>query len=345
MRERLLDLLCCPSCHAALALDGAGETVAGHVMHGSLRCASTSCGARYPIVNGVPDFVVDAAAEGGDRLVEQTTSGFAQNWRRYSDVIMAQPALNDDLFRDWIAPLEPESFEGKAVLDAGCGMGRWLATSAPHGPAPLVGFDYSEVAHAAFANTRHLKNVHVVRADIFRLPFRPVFDVCYSIGVVHHTPDPEGAFASLLDVVKENGVLAVWVYGQENNEWLERFVSPVRRMVTSRIPDAALYAMSKLLTLQLTAAAHGYAKMFPTPTSFSYDAYTRHLVKYPRAYLEHIVYDHLVPQLAQYLPRGEVERWATSRALSFSLTSRNENSWRLIAARSDAVLRSYTTTA
>src|SRR5437763_13883375 len=105
MREPLLDFLRCPSCHGALAIDAAkADRAAGHVMRGSLRCAK--CDARYPIVNGVPDFVVDAA--GNDTRVEQTTSGFAHNWRRYSDVIMAQPALNDDLFRDWVAPLQPE---------------------------------------------------------------------------------------------------------------------------------------------------------------------------------------------------------------------------------------------
>lgn len=309
-------------------------------MRGALSC--TSCNATWPIVEGVPDFVTSPTGSSGARDVVQTTSGFATNWQRYSDVIIAQPALNDELFRDWIKPVQPELFEGRVVLDAGCGMGRWLAASAPHAPRALVGFDYSPVVHAAFRNTRHLKNVHVVRADIFRTPFRPVFDVAYSIGVVHHTPDPEGAFAALLDVVTAEGVLAVWVYGKENNGWIENVVSPLRKLVTSRMPDPALHALSKALTLQLALAAHAFARAFPTPTSFSYDAYLRHLTKYPRAYLEHIVYDHLVPQLAQYLPREELERWATTRALSFDLSSRNDNSWRLIAARSDTALTRYT---
>jgi SAM-dependent methyltransferase len=338
MRESVLEYLCCPSCQGDLAM-AVDERAGVHVMRGALACVK--CGARARIVEGVPDFVTDPDVR-RDELVEQTTNGFAVNWKRYSNVIMAQPALNDELFRGWIAPLQPESFGGRVVLDAGCGMGRWLAAAAPHGATPLIGFDYSEIAHAAFANTRHLKSVHVVRADIFRLPFKPVFDICYSLGVIHHTPNPEGAFAALLDVVKAEGVLAVWVYGKENNEWIERFVSPLRRLITSRMPDAALYALSKVLSLQLAAAAHGYARVFPTPTSFSYDAYTRHLIKYPREYLEHIVYDHLVPQLAQYLPRDEVEGWAKSRALPHSLTSRNANSWRLIAARSQEVLRSFT---
>ena len=346
MRDALLELLRCPSCKLSLALEDArrdghitAEASAAHITAGTLVCAK--CTTRWPIVAGVPDFV---GARGASD-VEQTTGGFAVNWRRYSDVILAQPALNDELFRDWIQPLQPERFEDKNVIEAGCGMGRWLLAAAPHAPRALVGFDYSEVVHAAYENTRHLKNVHVVRADIFRLPFKPAFDICYSIGVVHHTPNPEGAFEALLDAVVEEGALHVWVYGKENNDWIENVVSPLRRLVTSRLPDAALYAISKVLTLQLALGALAYTKAFPEERSFSYDAYLRHLTKYPRPYLEHIVYDHLVPQLAQYLPREELERWATSRGLSYALTARNNNSWRLIVARTPKALVSMTSSA
>lgn len=345
MRESVLEFLRCPlpSCGSVLRVE-APPFEGEHVMHGHLVCTSSSCSGprRWPIVDGVPDFVLHHAHAHAS-AVEQTTSGFATNWQRYSDQIIAQPALNDELFRDWIKPVLPERFAGRAVVDAGCGMGRWLATSSPHGPRALVGFDYSPVVHTAFRNTRVLKNVHVVRADIFQAPFaRNAFDVGYSIGVVHHTPDPEGAFAALLDLVTADGALAVWVYGKENNAWIENVVSPLRARVTSRMPDAALHVLSKALTLQLALGAHAYAKAFPSPTSFSYDAYLRHLTKYPRGYLEHIVYDHLVPQLAQYLPREELERWAQQRSLRYALTSRNDNSWRLVVSRTQAGLDRYT---
>jgi SAM-dependent methyltransferase len=307
-----------------------------HIMDGSLWCAE--CRSGYPIVRGVPDFVT----RHGSREVEQTTGGFAVNWKRYSDAILAKPALNDELLRDWLVPLSPESFGDKVVLEAGCGMGRWLAAAAPHAPRALIGFDYSDVAHAAFDNTRHLKNVHVVRADIFHAPFaeRSV-DVCYSIGVVHHTPDPEAAFAALLRLVKEEGALSVWVYGEENNAWIEKVISPLRRSLTSRLPDPVLHVLSRAAAMQIAVGAATYVRLFPLPTAFPYDAYTRHLLKYPRRYLEHIVYDHLVPQLAAYLPRGELERWATDRELPFILTSRNANSWRLLVSRSEETLRRW----
>lgn len=309
-------------------------------MAGKLRCAA--CHAAYQIVDGVPNFVPATVTP----AVEQTTAGFATNWKRYSDAILAQPALNDELLRDWIAPLSPELFQDRLVLEAGCGMGRWLAASVPHGPRALIGFDYSEVVDAAFANTRHLKNVHVVRADIFQPPFPARFaDVCYSIGVVHHTPDPEGAFASLLELVADDGALSTWVYGKENNQWIEDVVSPIRSTVTSRLPDSMLYGMSRAAAAALSVGAGLYARAFPTGTAFGYDAYLRHLRKYPRRYLEHIVYDHLVPQLVAYLPKADLERWAASRRLPFVLTARNANSWRLLVARSEDALRRWSVSA
>ncbi|MBI1949026.1 MAG: methyltransferase domain-containing protein [Deltaproteobacteria bacterium] len=335
MRPALVEHLRCPVCRGELILRESSRQ-GPHVMEGSLFCAG--CLVGYPIADGVPNFV----GAGAESSVEQTTAGFATNWKRYSDAILAQPALNDDLLRDWIAPLSPELFQGRVVLDAGCGMGRWLAASAPHAPRALIGFDYSDVARAAFANTRHLKNVHVVRADIFRLPFPSKFaSVCYSIGVVHHTPDPEGAFASLLDAVADDGALSTWVYGKENNQWIERVVSPIRSQVTSRLPDPLLYGLSRAAAAALSLGAGLYARTFPTRTAFGYDAYLRHLRGYPRRYLEHIVYDHLVPQLVEYLPKEELQRWATSRRLPFVLTSRNDNSWRLLVARSEEALRRW----
>jgi SAM-dependent methyltransferase len=308
------------------------------VMEGLLVCSK--CERTVPIRGGVPDFV--AAAAGGDNRVEQTTSGFARNWWRYSDVILASPALNDELFRDWVWPLAVDRLEGKRVLDAGCGMGRWMTVAAPHQPEMLVGFDYSDVIWAAFKNTKHLKNVHAVRADIFDLPFRPVFDVTYSIGVVHHTPDPAGAFRSLVNVTKEDGVLSVWVYGAENNEWIHKYVTPVRETLTSRLPDSALHMLSRVLSAQLLTAARAYVAFAPSGSSFSYDAYVRHLLKYPARYVEHIVYDHLVPELAQYVPRAEIDRWVADNGLHAVVSARNENSWRLVGSRSKGALERYT---
>jgi ubiquinone/menaquinone biosynthesis C-methylase UbiE len=57
------------------------------------------------------------------------------------------------------------------------------------------------------------KNVHLVQASIYELPFRrEVFDGCYSIGVIQHTPDPKKAISSLPWFIKKDGKIALTIY-------------------------------------------------------------------------------------------------------------------------------------
>jgi len=329
VKEALLPYLMCPACHADLALHDAvrsGRTIVA----GELRC--TACHERHPIVEGVPDFV----GTGHDIDVGQTTEGFADNWKHYNRVILSNELLNRDLFADWIWPLAPTYFEDKVVVEAGCGMGRWLRLAAEHRPRVLIGFDYSTIAYTAQKNIAHLDNVHVIRADIYRLPIKPVVDVQYSIGVVHHTPDPARAFARLTEVLGPGGVSSCWVYGQENNEWITTFVDPIRKRVTSRLPMAALKVLSTIAAAELRTAAEVYAAV-GAPSWLPYREYLLHLREYPFGYMTHIVYDHLVPSLAHYLPKAELERWADG--LAFVLSPRNANSWRLLAGKSPDAVR------
>jgi SAM-dependent methyltransferase/uncharacterized protein YbaR (Trm112 family) len=333
MKTEALPYLCCPDCRADLSL--VDDTLRdGEITRGFLQC--TACKSRWPIVEGVPDFVGD---NGADEVV-QTTSGFARNWNAYNEVIVAHDSLNDEFFRDWVEPLEPSHFDDRVVLDAGCGMGRWLSVSARYRPKALFGVDYSVIAHTAYRNTRSLPFVHVLRADLFRLPLKKAMDVTYCIGVLHHTPDPAGAFDSIASVTKDDGVVHAWVYGKENNEWITNWVSPLREKVTSKLPDPVLHGLSHVLAWQLRIAGRLQEEL-PGGMSLPYGAYLRYLRRYPFRYMEHIVYDHLVPQLAAYIPYEEVLRWAEKNNLKHRITARNENSWRILASHSDETLTRY----
>ena len=322
MKEALLEHLACPDCKGELRLEGP-RLEAGEIAAGALRCAA--CGLAWPIEAGVPNFV-----PAGDRKdVQQTTSGFARNWDAFNDIILDNETLNDELFRDWIAPFDPEGFRGRLVLEPGCGMGRWLRVAANYGPRTLIGLDYSPVAYTAARNVRALPNVHVVRADILRLPLKPRVESAYCLGVVHHTPDPARSFGAIVDVLAPGGQINCWVYGEEGNGWITRFVNPVRTHFTSKLPHGLLAVFSKALALPLYGAAAAAGKLPALP----YGEYLRYLNRYPFHYMSHIVYDHLVPEIAHYLPRAELESWAKAHAMEASITQRNGNSWRLFATK------------
>lgn len=321
MKESLLEHLACPACLGDLRIAWS-SVVEGEIAAGFLRCG---CGLGWPIEAGVPNFV--SASDRAD--VIQTASGFARNWDAFNEVILDNEDLNDELFRDWIAPFDPEGFRDRIVLEPGCGMGRWLRVAAKYGPRTLIGVDYSEVAYTAHRNTREIPNVHVVRADIRRLPLKRRIEIEYCLGVVHHTPDPALTFDVLVDALAPGGQINCWVYGAEGNGWITRFVDPVRVHVTSKLPHQALAVLSQALALALYGAA---AIASQTP-SLPYGEYLRYLRRYPFRYMSHIVYDHLVPEIAHYIPRAELESWAHRRGMEFSISSRNGNSWRLLARR------------
>ena len=94
-------------------------------------------------------------------------------------------------------------------------MGRFAEVCIEAG-ADAHAIDLSSAVEAASRNLRHHPNASFYQADIFNLPFADgTFDVIYSIGVLHHTPDTRRAFLSLTKLLKPGGVIAIWVYSTE----------------------------------------------------------------------------------------------------------------------------------
>ena len=62
----------------------------------------------------------------------------------------------------------------------------------------------------------HRKNVHLIQCDLTQLTFdHSIFDYIFSIGVLHHTPDPYFSFKQIVPYLKSNGQISVWVYPPE----------------------------------------------------------------------------------------------------------------------------------
>ncbi len=246
MRRRLLDWLCCPDCGGDFALRAAQEE-GPEVIAGFLACSG--CG-QYPIMDGIPRILASLRQGAGhsdraasmrgqfDRTQARTQRSFGFQWTRFCSMTDAF----EQNFLNYIAPLQPEFFRGRLVLDAGCGFGRHLYYAATYG-AEVIGVDLSAAIDSARRNTAGLPAVHLVQCDLYRLPFRRgVFDAVYSIGVLHHLPDPEAAFRTLLQFAKPDAPIAVWVYSSRRrilNACLELF-----RRITTRLPMGVLQAIS-----------------------------------------------------------------------------------------------------
>ena len=239
-------------------------------------------------------------------------------------------------FLGWIAPVNAEFFKNKLVLEAGCGKGRHTQLASRWGAKEVIAVDLSSAVETAFAATRDLDNVHIIQADIFRLPLRSVFDYAFSVGVLHHLPDPHEGFISLASKVKPGGYISAWVYGAENNGWITRLISPVRERLTSRINRRALLQLSKIpaaVVYALTKLVYGPLNRSSLGSRFArrlfYNDYMSSIASFGWREQHSIVFDHLVAPTAFYISREEFDRWWDDLGADQVVIGwHHKNSWR-----------------
>ncbi|MGH7448223.1 MAG: class I SAM-dependent methyltransferase, partial [Longimicrobiales bacterium] len=206
------------------------------------------------------------------------------------------------------------------------------ALAAEFGARAIVAMDLGPAVESAFENTRQFDNVHVIQADLNRPPVRPVFDYAFSIGVLHHLPDPERGFRALVSRVRPGGTISAWVYGREGNGWIVHVVSPVRERVTARLPHRVVDWLAAALAAPLFAATrllYRHARDTPLAKLLPYAPYLGYIADFPYREQRSIVLDHLVTPIAFYLRRDEFEQWFGRAGLKdVVIEHHNANSWR-----------------
>lgn len=327
MKERLLQYLSCPSCGGAIALRPDEQREAEEIIEGQLSCGS--CAHTWPITRGVPRFASIAEVE-ADKAA--TAENFGWQWQHFTQT----DAKYEQQFLGWIGPVAPEFFKDKIVLEGGCGKGRHTQLAVQWGAREVIGVDLSAAVETAFAATRHLPNAHIVQADIYNLPFARAFDYAFSVGVLHHLSDPRGGFKSLSSKVKPGGHISAWVYGAENNEWITRWVNPLRRRLTSRMNPKTLLQLSKLpaaIMFAATKVVYGPLNRSPRGASLAghlfYNDYLKAIAPFGWREQHTIVFDHLVAPTAFYISRAEfADWWREIGAGEVNISWHNRNSWR-----------------
>ena len=322
MKRALVDDLACPLCDGDLVLEATGEA---EVETGELLCRT--CGARWLIRDGTPRLVPPDLV--GQQ--EKTSESFGWQWQHFSEW---HPEFEAQ-FLDWIYPLEPSSFRGKRVLDAGCGTGRHAFHAASYGAEAVIALDLSSAVDAARENLREVDSVHVVQGDLLRPPFRTSangggFDLIYSIGVLHHLPDPYAGFQTLLHYLRPGGTIAIWVYGYENNGLVRNAVEPLRR-ISTRVPPPLVRGLAWPLAVGFHAVARGIYKPLPRRISrhLPLSEYMISVADFSFRQNYGIVFDQLAAPTATYLRGSEVKRWFAEAGLDqIEISHRHGNSWR-----------------
>lgn len=290
MRKNLLELVVCPLCKERLSLESFDAESSEETANGLLTCRS--CGALYPIIGKIarllptelqsmlwemhPEFYREygerlpaslspqgksAQAEAGDEALskqKETARSFGYEWQAFSEIL---PDYETN-FRWYFEAVSPETFKNKRVLDAGCGTGRhtyYMARDARE----VVAMDLSQAIEVAARNNQDKENAHFIQADIYHPPFLPdSFDFIYSLGVLHHLPDPEKGFRSLLKLLRRGGFMNIYLYWNLEGEaaWRRALLKVVTgaRQITTRMPHTLLKKVSWVV-------AAGFEVAFVTP--------------------------------------------------------------------------------
>jgi SAM-dependent methyltransferase len=174
-------------------------------------------GEFFPVINGVPRFVSP----------KNYASSFGLQWNTYRrtqlDSYTGVPVSRDRLRR--IVGGSLDVFEGKIVLEAGCGAGRFTEVMLDSG-AKVFAADISAAVDANYLNFKTRPNYFICQADLLKMPTtKEQFDIVVCLGVIQHTPNPEETIRALCSYVKRGGLLLIDHYS------FDYPVTPLRRQL------------------------------------------------------------------------------------------------------------------
>src|SRR6059036_1335280 len=188
-------LLACPACADPLSADW----------------VCCGCGARFDAQDGIPNL----------RLPDD---GRTDAVRRFYDRAPfpgypprdSLEALHARAERSLFTRLLDRAISGDArIVEIGCGTGQMCAYLA-RADRLIIGADLTRASLllADSASRRFgLERVRFVETDLLRPGLRAgAFDVVYSSGVLHHTPDPRASFARVVQLARPGGTIVLGVY-------------------------------------------------------------------------------------------------------------------------------------
>jgi SAM-dependent methyltransferase len=250
-----------------------------------------------------------------------STRRFGYEWEKYDKIV----PLFEEQFLRWIYPLKKEDFKGKRILDCGCGTGRNSHWPLIYGAKKVVCFDFDmKTVESAKRNLRDFKNAKVFYGSIYNIPYENEFDVSFSIGVIHHLEVPKKAIKEMVKATKKNGIVLMWVYGYEGNERILKFLLPLRK-ITSRLPVSIVHLISFPLSIPLFF----FVKIFKQKNE-----YLRLLGGFDFRHLHMIIFDQLIPKIANYWKREEVmDLFKGQEIKNIRVYRVNEKSWTVIGKK------------
>jgi len=226
--------LCCPACQAKEFSNTDGEDI----VEGVIACSN--CGAKYNVMHDVLSMIPEETNK------SETKKDIQKFWKDlYHAAYDGHDLINDkyefarqltqlkDLFnvRKHLAVTEMpiEELKGKKVLEIGPGAGAHSSLFSHYG-AEVTALDIT--LDRVFSTKSKLDLIAedgdylALQGDAENLPFSDChFDIVYSNGVLHHTPDTQKAINEVYRILKPSGTAIIMLYARNSYlYWINIFL-------------------------------------------------------------------------------------------------------------------------
>jgi SAM-dependent methyltransferase len=268
----------------------------------------------------------------------KTVDGFGVEWSRFDQSALSSDehrALFDQYFRIFDFAALSANAEG---FDAGCGSGRWA-----RGVAPRVG-----VLHCVDASDRALQvarsllkdcsNCRFHHASLDALPFEDgSMDFGYSLGVLHHLPDPAAGLMACTAKLKPGAPFLVYMYYAFDDKptWYVHVwrVADVCRRVISRLPPRLRVLLADIVAVSVYWPLARVARMADRA---GYDVSSFPLAFYRRRSFYTMrtdALDRLGTRVEHRFTQAQIHRMMTNAGLSAIRFSESTPYWCAIGTR------------
>jgi len=262
------------------------------------------------------------------RYKDQTIKDFGKQWLKYPDNEGYYGSL--ELFSDILSPfLTPDDIRGCRVAEIGSGTGRIVNMLLNAGANHVIAVEPSDASEVLWRNIEQPGKVTCLKITGDKLPPHGDLDYIFSIGVLHHVPDPKPAVEAAYRALRPGGRFLVWLYGKEGNGLYLAFIRPLRD-ITKRLPHFMLASLVEIMYWPLVLYIK-FCHWLPLP-----------LREYMLSILEKmspekrrlIIYDQLNPSYTKYYTKFEAEKLLKDgKFVDIRTYHRHGYSWTVIGER------------
>ena len=259
---------------------------------------------------------------------DDTIKDFGEQWLKYSDNEGYYGSL--ELFSDILSPfLKTDEIKDCRIAEIGSGVGRivnmLLEAEAKH----IIAIEPSEAFKVLCSNVPEPGKVTCLKITGDQLPTYGDLDYIFSIGVLHHIPDPAPVVEAAFKALRPGGHFLVWLYGKEGNGMYLALIRPLR-VLTKHLPHYMLASLVEIMYWPSVLYIK-FCERLPLPLRGYMLSVLKKMSPEKRRL---IIYDQLNPSYAKYYTRFEAKKLLSDgKFVNIRIHHRHGYSWTVIGTK------------